>query len=223
MSQRVICASCGASRPSQRECGSARRASRCLLAQSDPRQGWGKTVLTSHSGSWDLSPAPSWHQNLRDKSWRGQAKAQSHHGAAHCTSVPSRGPEVEPVAADTLPLLQLAQGAIFPLGEGWETWAGAAEKQESRPGAHPPALQLPRCCSLVQRSWLAGGHKWTAWMVSLLGPSLHLLHCGGIVPSCSHPGCFPNVPAQGSDVVASGTWWPLAEPVTISTRKQSMD
>lgn len=31
-------------------------------------------VLKSHSGSWDLSPAPSWHQNLLDKSWRGQAK-----------------------------------------------------------------------------------------------------------------------------------------------------
>lgn len=58
--------------------GSARllhqRASRCLLAQSDPGQGWGKAVLTSHSGSWDLSPAPSWQQNLLDKSWRGQAK-----------------------------------------------------------------------------------------------------------------------------------------------------
>lgn len=49
-------------------------ASRCLLARSDPSQGWGKTVLTSHSGSWDLLPAPSWHQNLLDKSWRSQAK-----------------------------------------------------------------------------------------------------------------------------------------------------
>lgn len=31
-------------------------------------------ALKSCLGSWDPLPAPSWHQNLLDKSWRGQAK-----------------------------------------------------------------------------------------------------------------------------------------------------
>lgn len=67
--------------------------------------------------------------------------------------------------------------------------------------------------------------------VAPLGASLPLLHCGGIVPSCSHPGCFLHVPVL-APACRGVMWWPqargglgqaLAEPMTVSIRKQSMD
>lgn len=45
--------------------------------------------------------------------------------------------------------------------------------------------------------------------VSPPGASLPLLHCGGIVPSCSHPGCFPHVPVL-APACRGVMWWPQA-------------
>lgn len=97
-------------------------------------------------------------------------------------------------------------------------------------GAHPPALRLLCCRSLAESVWTAGGHNWTSWMgvtvgCSTLSSSLWgnraLLQPSRVSPT--HPSAGTGV--QGSDAVASGTWWPqaLAEPMTVSTRKQSMD
>jgi len=65
----------------------------------------------------------------------GSGQSHRRRRSVNCTSFTSRrrGRELQPVAADTLPPLRLARGATFPLGEGTETWAGAAAKQAAVP------------------------------------------------------------------------------------------
>lgn len=92
-------------------------------------------VLKSHWGSWDLSPAPSWHQNLLNKSWRGQAKVIA---AAAPLIVHPSGAAAEGMNYSRL-LLTPSHGSGWCgseilLGEGSGMWAGAAEMPAPLPG-----------------------------------------------------------------------------------------
>lgn len=92
-------------------------------------------------------------------------------------------------------------------------------------------FQLPRCCSLAER--LMGGWRSQLDIVDGCHCWVHhsIFSSVGTVLSCRHLGGFLHVPVL-APACRGVMWWPqaggglgqaVAEPVTISTRKQSMD
>lgn len=109
--------------------------------------------------------------------------------------------------------------ALAGAGRDIPTWRGQGDvgrsSRKAGSGAHLLASQLLCCRSLAEGLWMAGGHNWTSWTGGTAGyitPSSPLwgnralLQPSGVFPACPSAGTG----VQGSDVVASGTWWPRA-------------